>query len=198
MSNNKPLFCILASVVLLASCNLTSELQNEKPDESPKIVFNTTEGSFTIQLYTRNAPKTCAQFVEWCKGVKQNDNNVMPIYQGLNFYNIEPDFFIQTGDPFNTGMGEQKYIIPYEKTYKTSNRGCVFLPNGGVAVNSSIFCVLLKSNPKLGEKYTVFGEVTQGLEICDLISRVPYNQKETPNIKSPINPVKIISVDVKE
>lgn len=196
MSNNKTLFCILASVVLLASCNLTADLQNEKPSESPKIVFNTTEGSFTIKLYPKNAPKTCDKFIQWCRGVEQNDKIVRPVYQGLNFYSIEPGGFIQTGDPFNSGIGEQQYTVPFEKTYKYSKRGCVFLPNLGTPVNSSIFCVLLVDKPKIGDRQTVFGEVTQGLEVCDMISNVPYEPNPKLGIKMPKMPIKVISVEV--
>jgi cyclophilin family peptidyl-prolyl cis-trans isomerase len=187
----------MISVVMLASCTGGS-LTDEVPDEFPKVIFNTTEGSFTMQLFTRNAPKTCAQFLEWCKGVKQNDGNVLPVYQGLNFYNIEPGMFIQTGDPFNTGLGQMQYLVTYEKTYKTSVRGTVFMPNGGTSQNSSIICVLLKDNPKIGERFTVFAQVTQGLEICDLISNAPTRYNEKEKLKIPTNPVKIITVQVVE
>lgn len=186
----------LACVIALSSCGLTDELKNEKVDEKPKIVFNTTEGSFTIQLFTRNAPKTCQKFLEWCKGVPQNDKSIRPVYQGLNFYSIEPGGFIQTGDPFNSGMGEQQYTVPFEKTYKNSSRGCVFLPNLGAPVNSSIFCILLVDKPRIGQMQTVFGQVTQGLEVCDMISNAPYDENPTLGIKSPRMPVKIISVEV--
>lgn len=198
MSNKPFTACVLALVLALSSCGLTDELRDEKVDETPKIVFNTTEGSFTIQLYSRNAPKTSKKFLEWCRGVEQNDKSIRPVYQGLNFYSVEPGGFIQTGDPFNSGMGEQRYTVPFEKTYKYSKRGSVFLPNLGAPVNSSIFCVLLVDKPRIGEMQTVFGEVTQGLEVCDMISNAPYEQNPKLGIKTPKMPIKVISVDVIE
>jgi peptidyl-prolyl cis-trans isomerase-like 1 len=198
MSNKALKAFFLVCMIALSSCSVVEDLRNEQVSTSPKIVFNTTEGSFTVQLYTRNAPKTCDKFIEWCKGVEQNDKSIRPVYQGLNFYSIEPGGFIQTGDPFNSGMGEQRYTVPFERTYKYSKRGCVFLPNLGAPVNSSIFCVLLVDKPKIGDRQTVFGEVTQGLEICDMISNAPYEQNSKLGIKTPKMPIKVISVDIIE
>lgn len=195
MSSRKIFLAILA-VAFLCSCTLTNELTEEKPDEFPKITFKTTEGDFTMQLLTRNAPKTCEQFLQWCKGVKQNDNIIRSVYEGLNIYNIEKDLFIQTGDPFNSGVGQQQFTVTFEKTFKRSDRGTVFLPNGGTSVNSSIFCVLLTNNPKIGDNYTVFAVITQGLEVCDKISQMPFFEKD--QIKSPQKPIKIEAVVVTE
>ncbi len=195
MSSRKLVFIALA-VVFLASCTGMENYADEKPDDFPRITFNTTEGSFTMQLLTYNAPKTCEKFLEWCRGVVQNDKNVMSIYQGLNFYNVEPGFFIQTGDPFNTGLGKPYTTIPFEKTFKNTTRGCVFLPNSGLSENSSIFCILLVDNPKIGENYTTFAVVTEGLDVCDKISQVPTVKNEQANVKTPQQPVKIISVQV--
>jgi cyclophilin family peptidyl-prolyl cis-trans isomerase len=197
MSSRKPLFLVLA-IALLASCTGKEALKNETPDEFPKIVFNTTEGSFTMQLLTGNAPKTCKEFVKWCKGEPQKDGNPIPIYQGLNFYNVEPGFFIQTGDPFNTGLGTPTHTIQFEKTFKVTTKGSVFLPSGGLAPNSSIFCILLADNPRIGENSTTFAMVTQGLEVCEQISQVPTVDNEKAKTKTPQQPVKIISVQVIE
>lgn len=170
--------------------------RNEEPAQSPKIVFGTSEGEFTIQLYPNNAPVSCEKFKMWCKGVSLPNGQIgESLYLGLQFYRVLPGKFIEGGDPFNRGQGADIFKYPFEKTYKTMTRGRVCMSNDGAGNNSSIFFILLADNPKLQGMYTVFGEVTSGLDIADKISNVPTGEADK---NRPLTPVMINGVRVDE
>jgi cyclophilin family peptidyl-prolyl cis-trans isomerase len=178
-------------VALMAGClgNPTEAKRNEEPAQSPKIAFSTSEGEFIIQLYPDNAPETCKRFTMWCKGVPLPDGRTgESLYIGLQFYRVLPGKFVEGGDPFNRGQGADTFKYPFEKTYKSMKRGRVCMSNDKAGSNSSIFFILLTDNPKLEGMYTVFGEVTFGLEVVDKISNVPTGEVDK---NKPITPVTI-------
>ncbi|HOO97124.1 MAG TPA: peptidylprolyl isomerase [Caldisericia bacterium] len=176
----------------------TADKMVEEPSET-SVEFVTTEGAFTVGLFPNNAPETCEKFLYWCEGVEiPNSDYSESLYVGLNFYNIAPDKFIQTGDIFNQGRGIQSFEYPYERTYRNATEGCLFMAkNEQQNTNSSIFAVLLGDNPKITDRYTVFGIVTDGLDVCHKISNLPTVFDEQLGINTPIKDVKIVRVTVK-
>lgn len=200
MSNkiHKFFIIVVLCTAFLAGClgNPEEAKRNEEPAESPRITFSTSEGEFTIQLYPLNAPETCKRFKMWCEGLPMGNGQMgESLYLSLQFYRVMPGKFIQTGDPYNTGRGADAFKYPTERTYKSMKRGRVCMANDEKGSNSSIFFILLADNPNLEGRYTVFGEITKGLDITDKISNVPTGKIDK---NKPIKPVTINAVIVNE
>ena len=149
-----------------------------------------------IALYDEATPSTVAT----CKDLIRRK-----FYNGLRFHRVFPGSFVQTGDPSSrygqadrTGTGGPGYTVPAE----------IKLPhvNGSVAMarlpddinlaknsNGSQFYACLAPLPKLDGKYTVFGEVIEGLEVLDAISKLPTNSNDFPLPKVVIKSIKLES-----
>ncbi|MEZ4812270.1 MAG: peptidylprolyl isomerase [Caldisericia bacterium] len=203
---NKSYFSKVAIITLLtvifavAGCiSCTSERKNEHPSEDMVVVFKTTEGDIEISLLPKNAPKACENFLKWCEGIEIPGSDYRDsLYLGNNFYNVEPNLFIQTGDVFNQGKGAEMFEFEYEKTDVPAVVGSVFFVKDIESnTNNSIFAILLRDNPKLEDVYTIFGRVTDGLDICYKISNVPTTKDEALGIKVPNKDIKINSVTIK-
>jgi len=147
-----------------------------------------------IGLYDQAAPLTVANF-KLLAGKK--------FYNGLRFHRVFPSTFVQTGDPKSrwgdsetTGTGGPGYTVPAEIGRKHV-RGAVAasrLPdniNPAKASNGSQFYVCLTPLPKLDGKYTVFGEVLEGLDVLDAISNQPTDSNDFPLAKIVIKSITI-------
>lgn len=147
-----------------------------------------------IGLYDQAAPLTVANF-KLLAGKK--------FYNGLRFHRVFPSTFVQTGDPKSrwgdsdkTGTGGPGYTVPAEIGRKHV-RGAVAasrLPdniNPAKASNGSQFYVCLSPLPKLDGKYTVFGEVLEGLDVLDAISNQPTDSNDFPLAKIVIKSITI-------
>ncbi len=191
---------LLAVTIAVAGCTPSiSERKSEQPSEDMVVVFNTSEGDIEISLLPKNAPIACKNFLKWCEGIEiPGSDYTDSLYLGNNFYNVEPNLFIQTGDVFNQGKGAEIFEFEYEKTYVSAVVGSVFFVKDIESnTNNSIFAILLRDNPKLEDVYTIFGRVTDGLDICYKISNVPTTKDETLGIKVPNKDIKINSVKIK-
>ena len=125
-------------------------------------LVHTVRGDFTIQLRPDLAPETVNSFVFLAKD---------GYYNGTTFHRVIPRFVVQGGDPTGTGAGGPGYTVPAEFTKTPFERGTVGLarandPNSG----GSQFFVDLAPQPGLNGQYTVFGQVTSGMEVVDCIT----------------------------
>lgn len=176
------------------SSSRTSTIPTPKPAGSPVFddevaVFETDYGNFKIALYPDVAPRHVENF-------KKLINE--KFYDGLGFHRVLPEFIIQGGDPKTRGgknramwgMGDPNQPkVPAEFSTRPFVRGTVGAarasdPNSA----SSQFFICLRPNPSWDGQYTVFGEVTQGLNTVQVISNVPTEAgsetvKELPVIK---------------
>ena len=128
----------------------------------------TAKGTITIKLYEEEAPKTCDNFLKLAK---------QGFYDGLTFHRVVKDFVIQGGDPTGTGRGGHGYTLPAEISPNLKHvKGAVAMARLPDTVNpqrrssGSQFYICLKDNFFLDGKYTIFGQVVQGMEICEKIS----------------------------
>ena len=138
-------------------------------------VENTTEEQLvTIQLFDADVPATVENF----KRLAQTK-----FYKGMTVHRIIPETLVQMGDPLSrkkdrsaTGTGGPGYTLPAEIRRKHV-RGAVAMAalpptlNPARASNGSQFYIMLRPEPTLDKDYTVFGQVTGGLEFLDSISR---------------------------
>lgn len=134
-----------------------SNVYNTEPPTSGKVILITTFGNIDIELWTREAPKACRNFLALCLS-NYYDNNI--------FFRIIKDFMIQTGDPTNTGKGgesiyKKEFQDEFHSRLKFSHRGIVAMANKNIAnTNGSQFFITLDKCPWLDKKHTIFGKVT--------------------------------------
>ena len=147
-----------------------------------------------IGLYDDAAPQTVANFKELCR---------KRFYNGMRFHRAFPSTLVQTGDPKSrhgvadrSGTGGPGYTVPAELG-RNHVRGTVAMSRLGDVVNpskassGSQFYVCLTSMPKLDGKYTVFGEVLEGLDVLDFISNQPTDSNDFPLAKIVIKSITI-------
>lgn len=89
-------------------------------------------------------------------------------YDGLTFHRREEGFVIQGGDPNGTGTGGPGYQFADEPVTRDYKRGIVAMANAGPDTNGSQFFIVLADTP-LPKSYTIFGEVTKGMDVVDAI-----------------------------
>jgi peptidyl-prolyl cis-trans isomerase A (cyclophilin A) len=151
--------------------------------------FDTTEGSFRIKLYADKAPKTVENFVTLADGSKTGK----PFYDGTVFHRVIPDFMIQGGDPEGTGRGGPgyKFADEFHPTLRHSKPGLLSMANAGPNTNGSQFFVTVAATPWLDNRHSIFGEVVEGYDVVEKISRVARNSQDRPLKEVRVNSVKI-------
>ena len=153
-------------------------------------VFNTSEGQIVARLFEKEAPKTVANFVELAEGKREWTHPVTrakssdKLYDGTIFHRVIPDFMIQGGDPAGSGMGGPGYRFEDEtkgSPHKFSQPGKLAMANAGPNTNGSQFFITTTNTDWLTGKHTIFGEVVEGYEIAEKISKLPRNGQDKPN-----------------
>jgi peptidyl-prolyl cis-trans isomerase B (cyclophilin B) len=135
-------------------------------------VMKTSEGEITFELFDEDAPKTVSNFKELAG---------QGFYDGLIFHRIIPDFMIQGGCPEGTGTGGPGYQFEDEINDHKIVRGALAMANAGPNTNGSqFFIVTTGAAPWLDGKHTVFGEVTGGMGVVDIIERLPTDGRDKP------------------
>jgi peptidyl-prolyl cis-trans isomerase B (cyclophilin B) len=135
--------------------------------------IQTNHGLINLELFPDDAPKTVANFVKLA-----NDG----FYDGVVFHRVIPDFMIQGGDPTGTGSGGPGYSFEDEFNDHKVERGALAMANAGPNTNGSqFFIVTTDSAPWLDGKHTVFGRVTEGMDVVDKISELPRDSRDKPN-----------------
>jgi peptidyl-prolyl cis-trans isomerase A (cyclophilin A) len=152
-------------------------------------VFDTTEGTFKIELFAAQAPRTVENFVSLAEGTKTGK----PFYDGTIFHRVIPDFMIQGGDPQGTGRGGPGYNFAdeFHPELKHSKPGILSMANAGPNTNGSQFFITVAATPFLDKRHSVFGEVTEGYDVVKKISQAPRNAQDRPVKEVRIQSVKI-------
>lgn len=139
--------------------------------DAKQATIKTEKGDIVIELYPQDAPMTVANFATLAtKGY----------YNNLTFHRVEPGFVIQGGDPNGDGTGGvsifgqtfQDELNPNTPSYQTGYKeGVVAMANRGPNTNGSQFFIMLADNDSLPKNYTIFGKVTQGLDVVKEIQK---------------------------
>ena len=134
--------------------------------------MSTNHGDITIELFDEDAPKTVQNFKDLAeKG----------FYDGLSFHRIIKDFMIQGGCPEGTGRGGPGYTFEDEINSHKAVRGSLAMANAGPNTNGSqFFLVTLEATPWLDGKHTVFGQVTDGMDVVDKLEGLPTDRNDRP------------------
>jgi cyclophilin family peptidyl-prolyl cis-trans isomerase len=134
--------------------------------------MQTNQGTIEIELFDEDAPKTVENF----KKLAQDG-----FYDGVIFLRVIPDFMIQGGDPTGTGSGGPGYQFEDEFNKNKVERGALAMANAGPNTNGSqFFIVTAEACPWLDGKHTVFGRVTNGMDVADAISNVDTGPADKP------------------
>ena len=145
--------------------------------------MKTTQGDITIELFDADAPKTVENFKKLAAD---------GFYDGLTFHRIIKDFMIQGGCPLGTGTGGPGYSFEDEFNEHKVVRGALAMANSGPNTNGSqFFIVTTGAAPWLDGKHTVFGEVTGGLGVVDVIERLPTDRQDRPKEDAKITSLNI-------
>jgi cyclophilin family peptidyl-prolyl cis-trans isomerase len=148
----------------------------------------TTYGLVTANILPKLAPITANNFVFLaCNG----------FYDGLIFHRVIPGFMIQGGDPKGDGTGGPGYTIKDEKVARAYTIGDLAMANKGAGTNSGgsqFFVVQGAEGVSLSRDYSLFGHVTAGLSVVNLIAEAPTHQGGDGAMSAPNNPVKITKI----
>ena len=158
-------------------------------------IFETTQGDIVIRLLEKEAPKTVANFIGLATGTKEYGEKQKkgPYYDGLGFHRVIPDFMIQGGCPQGDGRGGPVYTFAdeFHPALKHSKAGKLSMANSGPNTNGSQFFITVAATPWLDNKHTIFGEVVEGQDVADKISKLPRDAGDRPRTAVKINKVRI-------
>src|SRR5947209_6627552 len=134
--------------------------------------LHTNPGAIALELFDEDAPKTVENFTKLARD---------GFYDGVIFHRVIPDFMIQGGDPTGTGSGGPGYTFEDEFNDRKVVRGALAMANAGPNTNGSqFFIVTTEAASWLDGKHTVFGRVTDGMDVVDAISEPGPDPTERP------------------
>ncbi len=122
--------------------------------------IKTNKGTIIVELFDKDAPGTVENFTKLI-----NDG----FYNGLTFHRVIDNFVIQGGCPRGDGTGGPGYTIKCEINSKKHERGSLSMAHAGKDTGGSQFFICHSPQAHLDGKHTVFGKVSQGLEVVDAI-----------------------------
>jgi peptidyl-prolyl cis-trans isomerase A (cyclophilin A) len=149
----------------------------------------TNQGRFTVKLMPEHAPKTVQNFVQLATGQRgwtdprDGTEKRDPLYPGTVFHRVIDGFMIQGGDPTGTGTGGPGYrfedeVPPEGPTFDKPGR--LAMANAGPNSNGSQFFVTVAPTPWLDGRHTIFGEVTDGYDVVEAISKAATREQDRP------------------
>jgi peptidyl-prolyl cis-trans isomerase A (cyclophilin A) len=151
--------------------------------------FVTSEGRIVVRLMPEHAPTTVANFVDLASGNREwrdprdGARKSEPLYDGTVFHRVIPGFMIQGGDPEGTGRGGPGYSFEDECPPggpAFDRPGLLAMANAGPNTNGSQFFITVAPTPWLTGKHTIFGEVTEGMEVVEAIAGTSTDRSDRP------------------
>ena len=149
----------------------------------------TNKGQFTVRLMPDHAPKTVENFTQLASGGREwtdprdRQTKSEALYPRTVFHRVIDGFMIQGGDPTGTGTGGPGYRFEDECPPGApgfDKPGLLAMANAGPGTNGSQFFVTVAPAPWLTGKHTIFGEVTEGYEVVEAISKAPTGTQDRP------------------
>ena len=166
------LITCLCSLVALAAAGASSQLEHPDPVVTDRAIVTTSLGTFSIDLFGKDAPRTVENFVGLAR---------QGYFNSLIFHRVARDFVIQTGDSTATGAGGRSFwgkpfgdeLNQQTPSYRRGYlRGTVAMANAGPNTNTSQWFVALRDITALPKAYTIFGRVHEGMDVVDKIGSV--------------------------
>lgn len=140
------------------------------------VEMTTSMGTIVFELYSFHAPRTVENFV----GLTRQG-----YYNGVLFHRIIRDFVIQGGDPSGTGRGGQSifgkaFEDEIHPGLKHTGAGILSMANSGPNTNTSQFFITLAPTPHLDGKHSIFGRVSDGLDVVKRMASVQTDRHDRP------------------
>ena len=159
-----------------------------EPKSSGKVILRTSAGELEIELWAKEAPKACRNFVQLC---------MEGYYDDTIFHRVVKGFIVQGGDPTGTGFGgESIYGKPFDDEFhsrlKFSHRGLLAMANSKPNSNQSQFFFTLAETPDLNGKNTIFGKVVGDT----LFNLLKIGELETDGDEKPIYQAKVFEAKI--
>ena len=160
--------------------------------ERPIALFDTSLGTFEVELYAEECPETVWNFINLAEGRQQTDRGGN-FFDGLTFHRVIQGFVIQGGCPQGTGTGGPGYRFKdeFHPSLRHDGKGKLSMANAGPGTNGSQFFVTLDATPHLDDRHSVFGKVIKGMDVVEKIGAV-----ETDAADKPLEPVVINKVTI--
>ena len=164
--------------------------------------FTTSEGNFTARLFDVEVPKTVANFAGLAEGTiewtdpRTGKKTKEPYYNGTVFHRVIADFMIQGGDPLGQGTGGPgyKFADEFSSKLRHSKPGILSMANSGPNTNGGQFFITLVPTGWLDNKHSVFGEITEGMDVVNKIGKTATSK---PGDR-PVKPITINSVTIEK
>ncbi len=161
--------------------------------------LRTNLGTVTVRLFPDQAPKTVRNFVDLAEGTREwtdpttRQPSSARLYDGTIFHRVIPNFMIQGGDPLGTGTGGPgyKFADEFHPDLTFSRPYLLAMANAGPGTNGSQFFITTVPTPHLNGRHTIFGEVIEGSDVVDQISKVTTGRNDRP-----VDDVVIESVEI--
>ncbi|MBZ4422042.1 peptidylprolyl isomerase [Myxococcus sp. RHSTA-1-4] len=186
--------CLLAGTASAASGKWTQKVEAGKDLYA---TLKTSEGDIVVRLFSKDAPRTVANFVglatgekEW-RDPKSGKTSKKPLYAGTVFHRVIPGFMIQGGDPTGTGMGDPGYRFEdeFQSGRAFDKPGLLAMANAGPNTNGSQFFITTSAPAHLNNRHTIFGEVVKGYDVVEKIGNVPRDNRDRPRTAVVLNQV---------
>ena len=137
-----------------------------------KAILNTNRGAIEVEFFDEDAPKTVENFRKLAAD---------GFYDGLIFHRVIRDFMIQGGCPEGTGTGGPGYQFEDEFNAHKVEKGALAMANAGPNTNGSQFFIVTTPTAEwLDGKHTVFGKVTEGMDVVMEIETSPTDGHDKP------------------
>jgi len=130
------------------------------PGKHYTATIETEKGDLVLELFAADVPVTVNNFVFLARE---------GFYDGTTFHRVIPDFMAQGGDPTGTGAGGPGYSFADEFSQHTHGKGALSMANAGPGTNGSQFFITYKPQPHLDGKHSVFGQLTDGMDVLTQI-----------------------------
>ena len=148
-----------------------------------QMTMTTNKGDIVFEMFDEDAPKTVGNM---------RDLAEKGFYDGLTFHRIIRDFMIQGGCPQGTGTGGPGYTFEDEINRHKVVRGALAMANAGPDTNGSqFFIVTTDAAPWLDGKHTVFGQVTNGMDVVDALEALPTDRGDRPREEAKIEKLEV-------
>ena len=145
------------------------------PKKHYTATFKTEQGNFVVELYADRAPKTVNNFVFLARE---------GFYDGVTFHRVIRNFMAQGGDPTGTGTGGPGYKFgdEFHPSLRHDDLGILSMANAGPGTNGSQFFITVAATPHLDNRHSIFGEVVEGQDIADKISKTSRDGMDRPRV----------------
>jgi peptidylprolyl isomerase len=160
------------------------------PAKSYTGTLETNKGAVEVELFPEDAPQTVNNFVCLAED---------GYFDNTPFHRIVKGFVVQGGDPTGSGSGGPGYQFADEPISRDYERGTLAMANAGPNTNGSQFFIVLDDlRGKLPKNYTIFGRVTEGMDVVDAIANTPTRAGRSGENSTPTEPVTLEKVTIAE